>query len=88
MPNGMFSYQKSQLGMDDFGKFCGHLVHVLFKHLEYFVVFWYISPRFVILYQDKSGIPGAQQTSICIYVARIIRKNFSGITDAKFAPWR
>jgi hypothetical protein len=33
-----------------FGNFHGHL--------EYFVAIWYISPRFGMLYQEKSGNPG------------------------------
>jgi hypothetical protein len=31
---------------------------ISFGHLVYFVVIWYISPRFGILYQEKSGNPG------------------------------
>jgi hypothetical protein len=36
-----------------FGIFCGHFV--------YFMVIWYIFPRFGLLYQEKSGNPGAGQ---------------------------
>jgi hypothetical protein len=30
-------------------------LEIFYGHLEYFVVIWYISPRFGILYQEKSG---------------------------------
>jgi hypothetical protein len=30
-------------------------LEIFYSHLEYFVVIWYISPRFGILYQEKSG---------------------------------
>jgi hypothetical protein len=33
-------------------------LEISFGHLVYFVVIWYISPRFGILYQEKSGNPG------------------------------
>jgi hypothetical protein len=32
-------------------------LEILNGHLVYFVVIWYISPRFGILYQEKSGNP-------------------------------
>jgi hypothetical protein len=56
--------------MGNLGIFYGHLVYftaignilwpfgIFCGHLEYFVVIWYISPRFGILYQEKSGNPG------------------------------
>jgi hypothetical protein len=31
---------------------------IFYGHLEYFVVIWYIFPRFGILDQEKSGNPG------------------------------
>jgi hypothetical protein len=34
------------------------LLEILFGHLVYFVVIWYIFPRFGIFYQEKSGNPG------------------------------
>jgi hypothetical protein len=34
-------------------------LEIFYGHLVYFVVIWYISPRFGILYQEKSGNPGA-----------------------------
>jgi hypothetical protein len=33
-------------------------LEIFFGHLVYFVVIWYIFPRFGILYQEKSGNPG------------------------------
>jgi hypothetical protein len=35
-------------------------LEMFYGHLVYFVVIWYISPRFGILYQEKSGNAGAQ----------------------------
>jgi hypothetical protein len=32
-------------------------LEIFSSHLVYFVVIWYISPRFGILYQEKSGNP-------------------------------
>jgi hypothetical protein len=38
-------------------------LQIFYGHLVYFVVSWYISPRFGILYQEKSGNPaGATAT--------------------------
>jgi hypothetical protein len=34
-------------------------LETFYGHLLYFVVIWYISPRFGILYQEKSGNPAA-----------------------------
>jgi hypothetical protein len=31
---------------------------IFFGHLVYFMVIWYIVPRFGMLYQEKSGNPG------------------------------
>jgi hypothetical protein len=36
-------------------------LEIFYGHLVYFVVVWYISPRFGILYQEKSGNPVPQQ---------------------------
>jgi hypothetical protein len=33
-------------------------LEIFYGHLVYFVVIWYIFPRFGILYLEKSGIPG------------------------------
>jgi hypothetical protein len=33
-------------------------LEIFYGHSVYFVVFWYIFPRFGILDQEKSGIPG------------------------------
>jgi hypothetical protein len=33
-------------------------LEIFYGHLEYFVVIWYIYPRFGILDQEKSGNPG------------------------------
>jgi hypothetical protein len=46
--------------MENLGIFYDHLVHfmaleIFYGHLVYFAVIWYISPRFGILYQEKSG---------------------------------
>jgi hypothetical protein len=35
-------------------------LEIFYGHLVYFVVIWYISRRFGILYQEKSGIPVAE----------------------------
>jgi hypothetical protein len=40
--------------------FCGHLVPIFCGHLVYFVVIWYIFPRFVMMYQEKSGNPAEE----------------------------
>jgi hypothetical protein len=34
------------------------LLEIFYGHLVYFVVIWYIYPRFGILYPEKSGNPG------------------------------
>jgi hypothetical protein len=85
LPDGIFSNQKPNLGnfwrvlqwtmlayfmdiwsiLQPFGTLNGHLV--------YFAVIWYISPRFGMLYQDKSGSPD-------IHNAFQLYANLSGIT--------
>jgi hypothetical protein len=53
------------LNLEFFYVFCVHLVYVhtwwsfalLFRNLVYFAVIYYISTRFGILYQEKSGNP-------------------------------
>jgi hypothetical protein len=63
VPDGLFSYQKSQfgyilegLGMENVGIFYGPLVH--FTAIWYVFVIWYISSCFGMLCQEKSGNPG------------------------------
>jgi hypothetical protein len=52
--------------IENHGIFYDHLVYfttignILCGHLVYFVVIWYIFPRFGILYQEKSGNPDRQ----------------------------
>jgi hypothetical protein len=51
------------LALENLGIFYGHLVYFtaignILWHLVYFVVIWYIFPRFGILDQEKSGNPG------------------------------
>jgi hypothetical protein len=70
LPDGIFSNQISQLGsileglvMEDVGISNGYLVFlrlldIFYEHLLYFLVIWYIYPRFGMLYQEKSGNPG------------------------------
>jgi hypothetical protein len=48
--------------MEDVGIFNRHLVYftiheTFYGRLVYFVVTWYIFPRFGILYKERSGIP-------------------------------
>jgi hypothetical protein len=38
-------------------------LEIFYGHLVYFVVNWYISPRFGILHQEKSGNPGEEGRS-------------------------
>jgi hypothetical protein len=64
LPDGIFSNQKSQfwyilegLGMENFGIHILWPSDVFYIHFVYFVVIWFISPLFGILYQDKSGNP-------------------------------
>jgi hypothetical protein len=38
-------------------------------HLVYFVVIWYIFPRFGMLYQEKSGNPYCAVVAILIFIA-------------------
>jgi hypothetical protein len=50
------------LAIENLGIFYDHLVYFtaignIYGHLVYFVVIWYNSPRFGILYQEKSGNP-------------------------------
>jgi hypothetical protein len=42
--------------MEDVGIFYGHLI--------YFLVIWYIFPRFGTLCKEKSGNPGSEQCAI------------------------
>jgi hypothetical protein len=49
--------------MEDVGISNGYLVFlrlldIFYEHLLYFLVIWYIYPRFGMLYQEKSGNPG------------------------------
>jgi hypothetical protein len=50
--------------MEHIGMFYGHLVYftaiwyILWPFSLLFVVIWYIFPRLVMLYQEKSGNPG------------------------------
>jgi hypothetical protein len=67
MPDGLFSNQKLLEGpaMEHVGIFYVHLVYlcilrpseIVYGHLVYFSPFWYIFPRFGMLYQEKSGNP-------------------------------
>jgi hypothetical protein len=36
-------------------------LEIFYGHLVYFVVIWYIFPRFGILYQEKSGNPAVEE---------------------------
>jgi hypothetical protein len=73
LPDGIFSNQKSKFEYIHFGGSCnercwyilwafvlfyGHVMYVVYGHLVYFVVIWYIFPRFGMLCQEKSGNPG------------------------------
>jgi hypothetical protein len=56
--------------MEDVGKLYGHLVYfwtfgMFCGYLVYFEVIWLIFSRFGILYQEKSGNPGAYGSSCC-----------------------
>jgi hypothetical protein len=51
--------------VEDVGMFYGRLVYFssvwyISWHLDIFLVIWYISPRFGMSYQDKSGNPGGR----------------------------
>jgi hypothetical protein len=46
-------------------------LEIFFGHVVYFVVIWYIFPRFGMLYQEKSGNPGPCHTVIEIIVKSI-----------------
>jgi hypothetical protein len=70
LPDGLFSNQKSKfeqilegLAMENLSIFYDYLdffrdIKIFNGHLVYFVVIWYIFPRFGILDQEKSGNPG------------------------------
>jgi hypothetical protein len=48
-------------------------LEIFYSHLVYFVVIWYISPRFGILYQEKSGNPAQKvqkSTTLVCYVEK------------------
>jgi hypothetical protein len=72
MPDGKFAYQKN-LNLGIFGAlewkkllyFTTTFLHTYYGHLAYFKAIWYILrsffyifPRFGMLYQEKSGSPG------------------------------
>jgi hypothetical protein len=73
LPEGIFSDQKSQIGVN-FAWHCNGRCYyifmnirsilwpfdILYGHLVYFVVNWYISTRVGILYQEKSGSPARE----------------------------
>jgi hypothetical protein len=40
-------------------------VGIFYGHLAYFLIIWYISPRFGMLYQEKSGIPAPGSFVTC-----------------------
>jgi hypothetical protein len=57
--------------MENVGKLFAHLVYftaleIFYGHLVYFLVIWYIFPRFGMLYQEKSGslAPNSESRSI------------------------
>jgi hypothetical protein len=67
LPDGLFSNQKVPIWVnfggsctENLGTFWSILLplEIFYGHLVYFVVIWYIFPRFGILYQEKSGNPG------------------------------
>jgi hypothetical protein len=70
LPDGIFSKQKAQFGsmLEGLGmENAGHLEYVFYGHLGPFgnlVVIWYISPRFGILYQEKSGNLGQHELKV------------------------
>jgi hypothetical protein len=39
-------------------------IRIFYGHLVYFLIIWYIFPRFGILYQGKSGNPGSDRPSL------------------------
>jgi hypothetical protein len=43
-------------------------------HLEYFVVIWYVSPRFGIWYQEKSGNPGLHEQPKTVHFLASIKE--------------
>jgi hypothetical protein len=48
--------------MVDVGIFYGHMVYlfgIFCVHSEYFMVVWFIFPRFGMLFDEKSGNPGS-----------------------------
>jgi hypothetical protein len=66
LQDGLFSYQKSQFWRVLLWKISVYFMtirsilrplEILYGHLLYFVVIWYIFPRFGILDQEKSGNP-------------------------------
>jgi hypothetical protein len=54
---GGSSNGKSWYNLWPFGLLYGHWKYFMAKYLVYFVVIWYLAPRFGILYQEKSGNP-------------------------------
>jgi hypothetical protein len=42
-------------------------LEIFYGHLVYFVVIWYIFPRFGILYQEKSGNPVANDEKYTVF---------------------
>jgi hypothetical protein len=68
LPDGTFSYQKSPI-LGIFGRALKCKMLIFFKSIwniftaiwhMYFVVIWYIFPRFGTLYQEKSGNPACK----------------------------
>jgi hypothetical protein len=52
--------------MEEVGIFCGHLVYfadicLIYVHLVYSLVIWYIFPRFGKYYREKSGNPDGRE---------------------------
>jgi hypothetical protein len=64
---GKFGKIWESLGMETVGLFYGHLVFlgllgIFYGILVYFMVIWYMVPRFGMLYEGKSGNPDATPT--------------------------
>jgi hypothetical protein len=63
--------------------FYGHLMNFV-AILVYFVVIWYIFPRFGIFYQEKSGNPGRMAKTGPILAVRVIEAYQIELTKSLF----
>jgi hypothetical protein len=95
MPDGIFSNQKSHFWVN-FGGYCNgrcwylcfmdiwsilRSFEIFYDLLVYFVLIWYIFPRFGMLCLEKSGNPGSHTHQVC---PSLLREHWSRFDSRKY----